>query len=80
MNSKRLFILMTFLLLVMWVVMDQKEAFELRPPRRKRRRCVRRLKRFSKRMSKRETKADVIKPLDLNDAWKILVGENDVLF
>ena len=58
----------------MCVLIDQEEAFELRPPRRKRRRCVRRRKRCSRRRSKRETKADVIKPLDMNDAWKILVG------
>ena len=53
--------------------MDQGGAFD-RPRRRRRRRCVRRFRRCSRRSSRRETKADVIKPLDMNDAWTILVG------
>ena len=52
----------------------------LRPPRRKRRKCVRRLERCSRRRSKRETKADVIRPLDMNDARTILVGVQFISF
>ena len=75
MDSKRLFILLTLLLLVMCVLMDREDAFVLRPSRRKRRKCVRsKAESCSRRRSKKKIKADVIKPLDMNDAWKILVG------
>ena len=72
--TNRLVSLLTLLLLVVCVLMDQEEAFELRPPRRKRQICVRSLERCSRRRSKRETKADIINPLDMNDAWTILIG------
>ena len=75
MDSKHLFILLTFLLLLVCVLMDQDEAFELRPPRRRTRRCVRRMKRCSRRRIRRGKKADVIKPLDMNIVSKILVGD-----
>ena len=75
MDSKRLSILLALLLLVMCFLMDKEEAFELRPPRSKRRRCVRRMKKCSRRRIKKGKKADAIKPLDMNHVSTILVGE-----
>ena len=60
MDSRRLFILLTFLLLIICVLMDQGGAFD-RPTRRRRRSCSRRLKRCSRRRSKSGIKADDIK-------------------
>ena len=74
MDSRRLFILLTLLLLVIYVLTEQGEAF-VRPPRKRSRRCFRRFKRCSRRRSKRRTKANVMKPLYMNDVWTILVGD-----
>ena len=74
MDSKRLFILLILLLLVICVLVDQGEAFALRPPRKRKRRCFIRLKRCSKRRSRRGKKADVIKLSHVKDVSAILVG------
>ena len=75
-DSKRLFILLTLLLLVICVQMDQVEAFIQRPPRRRKLKCSRRVRTCSRRRGKSETNADeMMKPSDMKDVSTILVGD-----
>ena len=54
--------------------MENGEAFD-RPPKRRRRRRFRRLKRCSRRRCNSGKKADDVKPLDMNLVSTILVGD-----
>ena len=72
MDLKRLFILLTLLLLVTCVLMDKGEGFVR--PKSKEMEMFQKDERCSRRMSESGTKADVITPLDINDMPTILVG------
>ena len=76
MDSKRLLILLTIFTLIICVLMDQGGAFD-RPTRRRprSRSCSRRLKGCSRRRSWSGTKADDIKPIDINAVSTILVSD-----
>ena len=71
MASKRLFILLTLLLLLICVLMENGEAFDR--PQKGRRRRFRRVRRCSRRKNNCGTKVDDIKPLDMNHVSTILV-------